>query len=85
MADLALAGVHTPTRHLWETPVEHEPWPLADATVDVLEETLTTAAGLPAPLTEPVVHFSPGVRHVRPDPPCPAPQARPGLDMSRRA
>jgi uncharacterized protein YqjF (DUF2071 family) len=50
---------------LWETPVEHEPWPLADATVDVLEETLTTAAGLPAPATEPVVHFSPGVRHVR--------------------
>jgi uncharacterized protein YqjF (DUF2071 family) len=57
---------------LWETPVEHEPWPLADATVDVLEETLTTAAGLPAPLTEPVVRFSPGVRRVRlgPSLPC---------------
>ncbi|WP_244204102.1 YqjF family protein [Streptomyces africanus] len=50
---------------LWETPVEHEPWPLADAAVDVLEETLTTAAGLPAPTAEPVVHFSEGVRHVR--------------------
>ncbi|MGA4846150.1 YqjF family protein [Streptomyces sp. G5(2025)] len=50
---------------LWETPAEHEPWPLADAAVDVLEETLTTAAGLPAPLGEPVVHFSRGVRHVR--------------------
>ncbi|MET9509454.1 DUF2071 domain-containing protein [Streptomyces flavidovirens] len=50
---------------IWETPVEHEPWPLSDATVDVLEETLTTAAGLPPPLTEPVVHFSQGVRHVR--------------------
>jgi len=50
---------------LWETPVEHEPWPLADAAVDVIEETLTTAAGLPAPLGEPLVHFSEGVRHVR--------------------
>ncbi|WP_037766207.1 YqjF family protein [Streptomyces sp. 142MFCol3.1] len=50
---------------LWETPVEHEPWPLRDAVVDVLEETLTTAAGLPAPTAELVVHFSEGVRHVR--------------------
>ncbi|MFG2796275.1 YqjF family protein [Streptomyces pseudovenezuelae] len=50
---------------LWETPVEHEPWPLAGAVVEVLEETLTTAAGLPAPLDGPVVHFSPGVEHVR--------------------
>ncbi len=50
---------------VWETPVEHEPWPLAGAAVDVLEETLTGAAGLPAPLGEPVVHYSPGVGHVR--------------------
>lgn len=50
---------------LWETPVEHEPWPLADAAIEVLEETLTAAAGLPAPSGEPVVHFSEGVRHVR--------------------
>ncbi|MEV7072444.1 DUF2071 domain-containing protein [Streptomyces sp. NPDC093990] len=48
-----------------ETPVEHEPWPLAGAAVDVLEETLTAAAGLPVPLDEPVVHYSPGVGHVR--------------------
>lgn len=50
---------------LWETPVEHEPWPLRDVAVDVLDETLTTAAGLPAPTAEPVAHFSDGVRHVR--------------------
>ncbi|MEU5362409.1 DUF2071 domain-containing protein [Streptomyces sp. NPDC005925] len=51
---------------IWETPVEHEPWPPAHATVDVLEESPTTAAGLgQAPLGEPVVHFSEGVRQVR--------------------
>ncbi|MBM7172772.1 DUF2071 domain-containing protein [Streptomyces sp. G44] len=48
-----------------ETPAEHEPWPLADAAVAVLEETLTAAAGLPAPPGKPVAHFSPGVRDVR--------------------
>ncbi|MFF4487872.1 YqjF family protein [Streptomyces sp. NPDC001544] len=50
---------------LWQTPVEHEPWPMARASVDVLEETLTAAAGLPPPEGRPVVHFSEGVRHVR--------------------
>ncbi|MFI2371185.1 YqjF family protein [Streptomyces sp. NPDC018833] len=57
---------------LWQTPVEHEPWPLRDAVVDVLDETLTTAAGLPAPTAKPVVHFSEGVRHVRLGPSTPA-------------
>lgn len=63
MADLALAGLHPPARHaLGDT--RHEPWPLAHATVDVLEETLTAAACLDeAPLGGPVVHFSEGVRH----------------------
>jgi uncharacterized protein YqjF (DUF2071 family) len=37
----------------------------ACAAVDVLEETLSAAAGLPAPLDEPVVHHSPGVEPVR--------------------
>ncbi|MFI2431612.1 YqjF family protein [Streptomyces sp. NPDC018693] len=50
---------------LWETPVEHEPWPLADAVVDALDETLTAAAGLTAPTAEPLVHYSEGVRRVR--------------------
>ncbi|MFK4118273.1 DUF2071 domain-containing protein [Streptomyces longwoodensis] len=50
---------------LWETPVEHEPWPLAEASVEVLEETLTRAAGLLAPASAPLVHYSEGVRHVR--------------------
>lgn len=57
---------------LWETPVEHEPWPLAGAAADVVEETLTTAAGLSPPEGEPLVHFSQGVRDVRlgPTRPC---------------
>ncbi|MEU3839460.1 DUF2071 domain-containing protein [Streptomyces sp. NPDC028635] len=57
---------------LWQTPVEHEPWPLRAASLEVVEETLTRGAGLPAPAGEPVVHFSEGVRHVRlgPSRPC---------------
>lgn len=50
---------------LWDTPVAHEPWPLREATLFELDETVTRAAGLPAPRTEPLVHFSDGVRQVR--------------------
>lgn len=56
------------TRHLGrllQTPVTHEPWPLRAAAVVELEETLTAAAGLPAPAGEPVAHYSEGVRDVR--------------------
>jgi uncharacterized protein YqjF (DUF2071 family) len=42
--------------------VEHEPWPLHRAAVRELDSDLVTAAGLPAPAGEPVVHWSPGVR-----------------------
>jgi uncharacterized protein YqjF (DUF2071 family) len=61
---------------LWETPVEHEPWPLARATIEELEETLTAEAGLPAPAGEPVAHFSEGVRHVRMGASVPCPPTR---------
>lgn len=50
---------------LWESPVDHEPWPLHRCTVDTLRQDLTAAAGLPAPPEAPVVHYSPGVRQVR--------------------
>lgn len=50
---------------LWRTPVEHEPWPLRAARLEDLEETLTRAAGLPAPAQDPLVHFSDGVHKVR--------------------
>jgi len=42
--------------------VEHEPWPLHRAVVHELRSGLLTAAGLPEPEGEPVVHWSPGVR-----------------------
>jgi uncharacterized protein len=42
--------------------VEHEPWPLRRAVVRELETDLVTAAGLPQPAGEPLVHWSPGVR-----------------------
>ncbi|MGA8113035.1 MAG: DUF2071 domain-containing protein [Actinocatenispora sp.] len=42
-------------------PVEHPPWPLRRATLRGLDEDLTTAAGLPAPSGEPVLHASGGV------------------------
>jgi uncharacterized protein YqjF (DUF2071 family) len=39
----------------------HQPWPLHHATVRDLDDRLLTAAGLPAPHGEPLVHYSPGV------------------------
>lgn len=50
---------------LWQTPVEHEPWPLWSAAMENVDQTLTASAGLPPPSGPPVVHFSPGVRRVR--------------------
>ena len=56
------------TRHvgrLFETPITHAPWPLRAATVVELEQTLTSAAGLPDAVGDPLVHYSDGVRDVR--------------------
>jgi uncharacterized protein YqjF (DUF2071 family) len=40
----------------------HEPWPLHRARVLELDDHLITAAGLPAPADEPIVHYAPAVR-----------------------
>jgi hypothetical protein len=45
-------------------PVDHEPWPLYRAQVTNLDDSLVTAAGLPAPVGKLRALFSPGV-HVR--------------------
>ncbi|MGW4562962.1 YqjF family protein [Streptomyces sp. NPDC004561] len=50
---------------LWETPVEHAPWPLREAGVEAVEESLTRTVGLPPPSAEPLAHFSDGVHKVR--------------------
>lgn len=42
-------------------PVEHEKWPLHRATLESIDDTLVTAAGLSEPAGEPHVMFSPGV------------------------
>jgi uncharacterized protein YqjF (DUF2071 family) len=41
--------------------VEHEPWPLHRAELLDLDDSLITAAGLPAPSGSPHVLYSPGV------------------------
>ena len=55
------------TRHagcLLELLVRHEPWPLHTAAVSTLDESLTMAAGLPAPGRVALVHYSAGVSGV---------------------
>jgi uncharacterized protein len=39
----------------------HDPWPLHRATAPVVDDQLLTAAGLPVPDGDPLVHWSPGV------------------------
>ena len=38
--------------------IEHEPWPLARATVVTLNQNIIEAAGLPAPEGQPLVHYA---------------------------
>lgn len=46
---------------LLSVPVEHEPWPLAEAEVRELSQHVVEAAGLPTPTGDPLTHFSKGV------------------------
>ena len=48
-------------RRLMWAQVDHEPWPVHRAELVSCDETMLTAAGLPAPTGEPVVLWSPGV------------------------
>lgn len=41
---------------------EHPPWPLRRVHVDRCDDSLLSAAGLPAVLDEPLAHYSPGVQ-----------------------
>jgi uncharacterized protein YqjF (DUF2071 family) len=49
---------------LLEVPVRHEPWPLRSVTVSRLDQSLTAAAGLPAPPEPALTHYSDGVTDV---------------------
>lgn len=50
-----------PANRLVQVPVEHEPWPVWTASLDELDQSITRAAGLPEPVGDPLVHYSPGV------------------------
>jgi uncharacterized protein YqjF (DUF2071 family) len=49
---------------LASAPVEHRPWPLHQARLVTLRETIREAAGLPHGNAPALVHYSPGV-HVK--------------------
>lgn len=60
------------TRHLGQlfvTPVEHEAWPLREATLDYIEQDVTDSIGLSGLTAQPMVHYSDGVHRVRLGPP----------------
>jgi uncharacterized protein YqjF (DUF2071 family) len=46
---------------LLAVPVEHEPWPISDASLVAHDDTLLASLGLPTPTGEPLVHAAPGV------------------------
>jgi hypothetical protein len=45
--------------------VVHEPWPLLEASLTSLDESLTSAAGVPPPDGDPVVHYAPAIEQLR--------------------
>jgi uncharacterized protein YqjF (DUF2071 family) len=40
---------------------QHAPWPLQRADIELCDDSLVTAAGLPRPAAAPLVHYSRGV------------------------
>jgi uncharacterized protein YqjF (DUF2071 family) len=51
-----------PTGRFGYAPVDHPAWSLQEATIDVLDESLLAAAGLPAPVGDPHVRYSTGTQ-----------------------
>jgi len=49
-------------RQLFRADIDHPRWPLQRVAVNELEESLITAAGLPAPRGAPLAHFSAGIK-----------------------
>lgn len=47
------------------TPVEHEPWPLREASLELIDQNLTDTCGLGGFSEPPLVHFCDGVHEVR--------------------
>jgi uncharacterized protein YqjF (DUF2071 family) len=61
---------HSSDGRLRYADAEHPPWPLHRAELLRLDDSLVTSAGLPTPVGDPLVHYSPGVA-VRIGPPRP--------------
>jgi uncharacterized protein YqjF (DUF2071 family) len=49
-------------RYLAFVPAQHPPWPLWKARLIRADQDLLSAAGIPPPRDDPILHFSPGVR-----------------------
>lgn len=60
-ARLATGAMPVSAPTTWFGSIDHEPWPLHDATLLDLDDELVSAAGLPRPEGDPIVHYSPGV------------------------
>jgi uncharacterized protein YqjF (DUF2071 family) len=58
---VATASIFGRPPSVWFGPIEHEPWPLNAAELLDLDDHLFSAAGLPAPVGEPSLLYSPGV------------------------
>lgn len=54
----------TPSGAIRSTPVDHDPWPLYRAQVEISENTLFAANGFDRPTAEPVYYYSPGVETI---------------------
>ena len=52
---------YTEGSDLYAGDIDHDPWPLADATATIRSNTLFSASGFDAPASEPIVHYSPGI------------------------
>ncbi|WP_440767152.1 DUF2071 domain-containing protein [Natronorubrum sp. DTA7] len=44
--------------------IQHDPWPLYDANVKIVENTLFEANGFPTPDLNPIYLYSPGVKTI---------------------
>jgi uncharacterized protein YqjF (DUF2071 family) len=52
---------YTEGSDLYAGDIDHPAWPLADATATIRSNTLFSAGGFDAPVSDPIVHYSPEI------------------------